>query len=99
MLAPEIQLLYKGTRLRPKDQADFALGAPALDQQQRDWLRYAFAAVVVSARSADGPVHGVLVILAPALLGVFGVMAVRDRNGISAATYLCQWPADGRFSA
>lgn len=41
VLAPEIQLLYKSRGLRPKDQADFAVVAPALDEQQREWLRAA----------------------------------------------------------
>ena len=37
-------------------------------------------AVGVSARTAAGPVHGVLLVLAPALLAAFGLMAVRDRR-------------------
>jgi hypothetical protein len=36
--------------------------------------------VVVSARTANGPLHGLLLVLAPALLAAFGLMAVRDRR-------------------
>jgi Aminoglycoside-2''-adenylyltransferase len=42
-LAPEIQLLYKAKNLRPKDEVDFALALPALDQERRRWLRDALA--------------------------------------------------------
>ncbi len=38
-LAPEIQLLYKSHRTRERDQADFELTAPRLDQRSRWWLR------------------------------------------------------------
>lgn len=42
-LAPEIQLLYKAKGLRPKDEADFTLVLPALDQERCQWLRNALA--------------------------------------------------------
>ena len=42
-LAPEIQLLYKAKRPRPKDEADFAQVLPALDQERRQWLSTALA--------------------------------------------------------
>ncbi len=38
-LAPEIQLLYKSKSPRPKDQADFEVVVPLLDQSQRNWLK------------------------------------------------------------
>src|SRR4051812_36292343 len=37
-LVPEVQLLYKARGQRPKDDADFALFWPLLDQDRRDWL-------------------------------------------------------------
>lgn len=37
-LQPEIQLLYKASALRPKDQADFAATLPHLDERRRRWL-------------------------------------------------------------
>ena len=37
-LRPEIQLLYKARHMRPKDEHDFALAAPRLDNEQRRWL-------------------------------------------------------------
>lgn len=43
-LAPEIQLLFKSRGLRPKDNADFALFRPLLDQARRDWLAAALHA-------------------------------------------------------
>jgi len=42
-LAPEIQLLYKATDPRPKDEADFTRVAPRLDGDSRHWLRTALA--------------------------------------------------------
>ena len=42
-LAPEIQLLYKAKGRRPKDEADFARTAPALNAERRQWLRDALA--------------------------------------------------------
>ncbi len=39
VLRPEIQLLYKAKHLRPKDEADFAAAAPAMDASDRAWLR------------------------------------------------------------
>lgn len=42
-LAPEIQLLYKSTGLRPKDQLDFDVALPALTTRRREWLRSALA--------------------------------------------------------
>ena len=42
-LAPEIALLYKSKAPRPTDDADFAMVAPALSREQRDWLRAAIA--------------------------------------------------------
>ena len=38
-LAPEVQLLYKSTGLRPKDQLDFEVVLPALNARRREWLR------------------------------------------------------------
>lgn len=40
-LRPEIQLLYKASGLRPKDQADFTACLPLLDPDGRRWLRSA----------------------------------------------------------
>jgi hypothetical protein len=37
-LAPEVQLLYKARAQRPKDDADFALIRPLLDEDRRAWL-------------------------------------------------------------
>jgi hypothetical protein len=42
-LAPEIQLLYKSRDARARDQADFRLVAPLLDEQARAWLHDALA--------------------------------------------------------
>jgi hypothetical protein len=42
-LVPEIQLLYKAGRARPKDDADFQRVAPHLDSSARAWLRDALA--------------------------------------------------------
>lgn len=38
-LVPEIQLLYKANRLRPKDDADFQRVLPRLESRARTWLR------------------------------------------------------------
>lgn len=38
-LQPEIQLLYKASGQRPKDNVDFAATLPFLDAKRRDWLR------------------------------------------------------------
>ncbi|MEJ7838575.1 MAG: hypothetical protein WKF81_07150, partial [Thermomicrobiales bacterium] len=38
LLAPELQLLFKSKGRRPKDEFDFALALPKLDETQRDWL-------------------------------------------------------------
>ncbi len=38
-LQPEIQLLYKASGLRDKDQADFSVTLPHLDERRRRWLR------------------------------------------------------------
>lgn len=40
LLAPEVQLLYKGTGsgMRPKDEADFAVILPHLTDEERGWL-------------------------------------------------------------
>jgi hypothetical protein len=44
VLAPEIQLLYKGNGVRrPKDEADFRTALPHLTPEQRAWLRAALA--------------------------------------------------------
>lgn len=40
-LQPEGALLYKAKAVRPKDEADFALAAPAMDADARAWLREA----------------------------------------------------------
>lgn len=40
-LAPECQLLMKAKGLRPKDQVDFDVVLPALDEDQKQWLRSA----------------------------------------------------------
>jgi hypothetical protein len=40
-LRPEVQLLHKAPRRRPKDQADFDACAPLLDSTSRVWLRTA----------------------------------------------------------
>lgn len=42
-LRPEIQLFYKAKGRRPKDEADFAVVAPALDADARAWLDRALA--------------------------------------------------------
>jgi hypothetical protein len=42
-LAPEVQLLYKSRRARPKDHADFEHIAPKLDLAACEWLRDALA--------------------------------------------------------
>ena len=44
VLAPEIQLLYKSHRPRPKDHQDFESMADHLSVGQRDWLRAALLA-------------------------------------------------------
>ena len=43
-LVPEIQLLYKAKYHRPKDDADFAVALPRLDERRRTWLRTALEA-------------------------------------------------------
>jgi hypothetical protein len=43
VLAPEIQLLHKSHRRRPKDETDFLAVLPALDGAGRGWLRDALA--------------------------------------------------------
>lgn len=45
-LLPEVQLLYKARRLRAKDEWDFAEVLPALDRDQRAWLRESLALIV-----------------------------------------------------
>jgi hypothetical protein len=40
-LVPEIQLLYKAKRLRPKDEADFRQTLSVLSRERRTWLRAA----------------------------------------------------------
>lgn len=45
VLAPEIQLLAKSRNPRPKDEADFEVAFPALDQGRRRWLRDALQLV------------------------------------------------------
>jgi hypothetical protein len=42
-LAPEIQLFYKASNPRPKDEADFTAVLPFLTQTQRQWLSDALA--------------------------------------------------------
>jgi hypothetical protein len=42
-LRPEVQLLHKAPRLRPKDQVDFDACEPLLDPAARAWLRAALA--------------------------------------------------------
>ncbi|MFJ4199538.1 nucleotidyltransferase domain-containing protein [Streptomyces sviceus] len=37
-LAPEVQLFYKASQPRPKDEEDFQAVLPALDAGQREWL-------------------------------------------------------------
>lgn len=44
-LRPEVQLLHKAARPRPKDQADFAATAPLLDPADRRWLHEAIELV------------------------------------------------------
>ena len=44
-LAPEVQLLYKASRTREEDQADFARVAPRLDPSSRGWLSRALSQV------------------------------------------------------
>ncbi len=44
-IAPEIQLLYKAKGRRPKDEADFMMLHPHLDQQSRAWLVQALTIV------------------------------------------------------
>ena len=43
VLAPEIQLLYKSHRPRPKDQRDFETTVEHLSTRQREWLRDALS--------------------------------------------------------
>ena len=43
-LRPEVQLLHKARAVRPKDQVDFDVCAPLLDQESRTWLREALHA-------------------------------------------------------
>jgi hypothetical protein len=38
-LAPEIQLLFKAKGRRPKDEQDFAIALPLLDEGSRVWLK------------------------------------------------------------
>jgi hypothetical protein len=38
-LAPEVQLLYKSKRVRPRDNADLLRAMPRLGESARDWLR------------------------------------------------------------
>lgn len=40
-LAPEVQLLYKSKRARPRDDADLRTALPLLSQDQRMWLKNA----------------------------------------------------------
>jgi hypothetical protein len=58
-LAPEIQLLYKSTSLREKDQVDFDRVVPLLVAEDRDWLSSALALSSPGhmwlERLADGP--------------------------------------------
>nr|WP_300052163.1 hypothetical protein [uncultured Nocardioides sp.] len=42
-LRPEVQLLHKARVVRPKDQVDFDVCAPLLDDRSRGWLRSALA--------------------------------------------------------
>ncbi len=44
-LRPEIQLLHKANRVRPKDQHDFDTTVPLLDRSDRNWLRSAITLV------------------------------------------------------
>ena len=44
-LRPEIQLLHKAARVRPKDQLDFDATLPRLEPERRDWLRAALELV------------------------------------------------------
>ncbi len=44
-LAPELQLLFKAKALRARDEDDFRVVLPALDESQRCWLRRALASV------------------------------------------------------
>ena len=38
-LAPEVQLLYKASHIRPRDEADFLRVTPHLTQESCEWLR------------------------------------------------------------
>ena len=40
-IAPELQLLYKASSCRPKDQLDFENFLPMMSYKQREWLRVA----------------------------------------------------------
>jgi hypothetical protein len=61
LLAPEIQLLYKGNGTRrPKDEADFRTALPHLATEQRAWLRDALAS-----RESDHPWLPMLTTSAP----------------------------------
>ncbi|MFE9243766.1 nucleotidyltransferase domain-containing protein [Nocardiopsis sp. NPDC006938] len=44
-LAPEVQLLYKASARRPKDELDLTAALPVLDARQRRWLTAALARV------------------------------------------------------
>ena len=50
VIAPEVQLLFKSNRIRPKDEADFQSILPILTSRQRLWLRS-----VLAAQSATHP--------------------------------------------
>ena len=45
VLTPEVQLLYKSKRLRPRDVADFEVALAHLSATERGWLRDALEAV------------------------------------------------------
>ena len=42
ILLPELLLLYKSSKMRPKDKVDFETVFPLLDENVQDWFDYAF---------------------------------------------------------
>ena len=53
-LRPEISLLYKAARHRPKDERDLRVTWPLLGEREQTWLREAVSRLYVAARAVDG---------------------------------------------
>lgn len=45
IVRPEIQLLYMAKSEEPKNEHDFTVASPSLDDESRDWLRRALTIV------------------------------------------------------